>query len=109
MNMVDYDKTYAEFKPDVPEFFNFAGDVLDKWAQNPNKLALWWIDDDGNEAKRTFAQLCRRSRQLCNVLAGQGVKKGDVVIVVLPRLIEWWEINIACLRLGAVISPAPPN
>ena len=105
MNMVDYDKTYAEFKLDVPEFFNFAGDVLDKWAQDPNKLALWWIDDDGNEEKRTFAQLCRRSRQLCNVLARQGVKKGDVVIVVLPRLIEWWEINIACLRLGAVISP----
>lgn len=105
MNMKDYDKTYAEFKWEVPEYFNFARDVLDKWAEDPNKLALWWVDDDDNEEKRTFAQLCRRSRQLCNVLTEQGVKKGDVVVVVLPRLIEWWEINIACLRAGAVISP----
>lgn len=104
-NMVDYDKTYAEFKLEVPEYFNFAGDVLDKWAQDPDKLALWWVDDEGNEEKRTFAQLCQRSRQLCNVLTQQGVKKGDVVVVVLPRFIEWWEINIACLRMGAVISP----
>jgi len=104
-NMVDYDKTYAEFKWNVPEYFNFSGDVLDKWAQDPNKLALWWVDDDGNEVKKTFAELCQRSRQLCNVLSEQGVKKGDVVIVIMPRLIEWWEVNIACLRMGAVISP----
>ena len=31
-NMTDYDKTYAEFKWEVPEYFNFAGDVIDKWA-----------------------------------------------------------------------------
>lgn len=104
-NMVDYDKTYAEFKWEVPEYFNFAGDVLDKWAQDPEKLALWWVNDDGNEAKKTFAELCQRSRQLCNVLTEQGVKKGDVVVVIMPRLIEWWEVNIACLRMGAVISP----
>ncbi|MBF7083085.1 AMP-binding protein [Desulfallas sp. Bu1-1] len=104
-NMGDYDKTYAEFKWEVPEFFNFARDVLDKWAEDPNKLAIWWVDDDGNEVKKTFAELCKRSRQLCNVLTEQGVKKGDVVVVVMPRLIEWWETNIACLRMGAVISP----
>jgi hypothetical protein len=66
-NMGDYDKTYAEFKWEVPEFFNFARDVLDKWAEDPNKLAIWWVDDDGNEVKKTFAELCKRSRQLCNV------------------------------------------
>jgi len=104
-NMTDYDKTYAEYKPEVPEFFNFAGDVLDKWAEDPQKLAMWWVDDFGNEAKKTFLELCNDSHKVCNMLAGQGVKKGDVIIVILPRLIEWWAINIACLRMGAVISP----
>ena len=33
------------------------------------------------------------------------MSKGDAVIVVLPRLIEWWEITIACLRMGAMVSP----
>lgn len=103
--MDDYEKVYKEFKWDVPEYFNFARDVLDYWAQDPNKLALFWVDDNGNEEKRTFAQLCEESKKLANVLKDSGVKRGDVVIVVLPRLIEWWVINIACLRLGAVISP----
>lgn len=104
-NMTDYDKTYAEFKLEVPEYFNFARDVLDRWAEDPEKLGMWWIDDYGNEAKKTFRELCGDSRKICSMLAGQGVKKGDVVIVILPRLIEWWSINIACLRMGAVISP----
>ncbi|MGR3177507.1 MAG: AMP-binding protein [Candidatus Anammoxibacter sp.] len=89
----------------VPEHFNFAGDVLDKLAEDPDKLALWWIDDDGNETKKTFAQLCRDSRKVCNILSAQGIQRGNVVIVILPRLIEWWVINIACLRMGVIISP----
>jgi len=105
MNMTDYDKTYAEFKLDVPEYYNFASDHLDKLAQDPNKLAMWWIDDFGGEVKKTFLDLCNESKKVCNMLAAQGVKQGDVVIVILPRLIEWWQVNIACLRMGAVISP----
>ncbi|MDO8672152.1 MAG: AMP-binding protein [Dehalococcoidia bacterium] len=104
-NMVDYEKTYKEFKLDVPEFFNFAWDVVDRWAEDPEKLALWWVDDYDNEVKRTFRDLCSESLKVCNVLAHHGVKKGDVVMVILPRLIEWWVVNIACLRMGAVISP----
>lgn len=102
-NMVDYDKTYAEFKFSVPEYFNFASDVFDKWE--PSSLAMYWVDDDGNEEKRTFGELTAASNRTANMLKSLGVKKGDVVVVILARLIEWWEINLACLRLGAVISP----
>ncbi|MFZ5632513.1 MAG: AMP-binding protein [Bacillota bacterium] len=104
-NMMDYDKAYAQFKLEVPEYFNFARDVLDKWAEDPKKLAMWWVDDFGNEVKKTFREVCDDSRKICNMLAGQGVRQGDVVIVILPRLVEWWTINVACLRMGAVISP----
>lgn len=89
----------------VPEYFNFAGDVLDYLAKDPEKLALWWIDDDGNEIKKTFSQLCEDSRKVCNLLKDLGINRGDVVIVILPRLIEWWVIKIACLRMGVVFSP----
>lgn len=47
--MTDYEKTVAEFSWDAPERFNFARDVVDKWAtQNPQQLALFWVDDNGN-------------------------------------------------------------
>jgi len=104
-NMTDYDKTYAEFKWEVPEYFNFAGDVIDKWAQDPNKLAMHWVNDEGLEAKRTFLDFSKASKRLCNVLSQQGVKRGDVVMIVLGRSIEWWEVFTACIRMGVVIAP----
>ncbi len=104
-NMVDYDQTYKEFKLTVPEFFNFAGDVIDKWAKDPNKLAMWWIDDAGTEIKRTFLELSANSKRLANLLASQGVKKDDVILVVLPRNIEWWETFTTCIRMGVLLAP----
>ncbi|HAO22809.1 MAG: acyl-CoA synthetase [Desulfobacteraceae bacterium IS3] len=104
-NMTDYDKTYKEFKWECPEYFNFAGDVIDKWAKDPNKLAMWWVDDDGNEVKKTFSELSNASKKLANLLVSRGVKKGDVVMVILPRNIEWWETFTACIRMGVMIAP----
>jgi len=104
-NMTDYDKTYDEFKWEVPEYFNFAGEVIDKWAEDPDKLAMLWVDDDGNEVRKTFLELSRASKKLANLLTDQGVKKDDVVMVVLPRNIEWWETFTACVRMGALIAP----
>ncbi len=104
-NMTDYKKEYSEFEWEVPEYFNFTGDVIDKWAQDPEKLAMLWVDDFGNEIKKTFLDVSIASKKLANVLAQQGVKQGDVVIVILPRNIEWWETFSACIRMGAVLSP----
>ncbi|MDA8335933.1 MAG: AMP-binding protein [Peptococcaceae bacterium] len=104
-NMTDYDATYASFQWDVPEDFNFARDTFDRWAADPDKLALWWVDEAGREEKRTFGQLKEESERLCHVFRSQGVGRGDVVVVVLPRLIEWWVVNLACLRAGIVVSP----
>ncbi len=105
-NMTDYAAERASYRWSAPEKFNFARDVLDVWAEkDPAHLALWWIDDHGTEIKRTFAELCERSRRLCNVLAEIGVQRGDTVICMLGRNIEWWEILTACLRMGAVCSP----
>ena len=105
-NMTDYDKECADFAWKAPEKFNFARDVIDEWGvEDPTRLALWWIDDNGTEIKQTFAGLSERSRRLCNVLADAGVRRGDTVICMLGRNIEWWEILTACLRMGAVCSP----
>ena len=92
---------------DVPERFNFARDVLDELATDPDKLAIWWRDSAGTERKMTFAELCRESRRVCNWLTELGVRRGDVVLVALPGLIEWWVVNVACLRMGAVMCTSP--
>ena len=105
--MTDYDSTYDSFRYDVPKYFNFAGDVFDKWAEDPNKLAVWWVDDAGVEIKRTFRELSVTSKKLASALTAQGIRQGDVVMLILPRNIEWWEAFTACIRMGAVVSPGP--
>ena len=89
-----------------PARFNFARDVIDQWAaKDPARLALWWVDDDGHELKRSFADVRDRSCQLANALAQAGVKRGDTIVLMLGRNLEWWEIVTAGIRMGVVLSP----
>ena len=97
----------ADLRFEVPERFNFARDVLDQLASDGDKLAVWWIGSGGGERKVTFAEIAEQSRRACALLTEQGVREGDIVVVLLPRVVEWWVLSVACLRMGAVISPGP--
>ncbi len=108
-NMIDYESTRDGFALEVPAKFNFSRDVIDIWAEDPDKLALLWIDDHGREIRKTFWDLAVGSRRVANVLHAGGVERGDIVIVILPRLIEWWLVHLACLRMGAIFSPGTPQ
>ncbi len=91
---------------DIPEYFNFATDVVDDWSnQAPDSTALWWIDGCGNEVCLSYRDLAVSSRKFCNVLQASGVQKGDMVLLVMKPQPAWWEILTACLRMGVVVSP----
>ncbi len=105
-NLANYQEAYDSFEWDRPEYYNFAVDVIDRWAsQDPHKQALFWVDDAGNEKTRTFQEISTNSKKLCNALTQAGVSRGDTVIVILGREVEWWEVFTAVQRLGAVVSP----
>jgi acetyl-CoA synthetase/medium-chain acyl-CoA synthetase len=102
----DYQTLRETFQWSRPERFNFAGDVIDRWAENnPEHLAMLWIDDHGNEQRLTFADISESSKRVAKLLSNAGVKRGDCVVVMLSRQVAWWEIITACLRMGAVVSP----
>lgn len=100
-----YDDARADFSWQPAARCNFARDVIDRWAGDPGNLAIHWVDDHGNEKKRTYAELAQRSCRVANALAAAGVRRGDTVVIMLGRQIEWWEILTACLRMGVVASP----
>ncbi|XP_048646028.1 acyl-coenzyme A synthetase ACSM5, mitochondrial [Marmota marmota marmota] len=96
----------------VPEYFNFAHDVLDVWSQlekaghRPPNPAFWWVDGKGAEVKWSFEELGHRSRKAANILASTcGLQPGDRMMLVLPRLPEWWLASVACMRTGVVMIP----
>ena len=100
----DYNKN-LEFI--IPENFNFAYDVMDAWAEEaPEKLALLWTNDQGEEIRATFAQLKEQSDQAASYLQSLGIGKGDPVMLILKRRYEWWVIMLALCKIGAVVIPA---
>uniref|UniRef100_A0A8C5AJQ7 medium-chain acyl-CoA ligase n=1 Tax=Gadus morhua TaxID=8049 RepID=A0A8C5AJQ7_GADMO len=112
-NFTDYDTIKHEFKfPQISGHFNFAEDVLDKWAEKekaggraPNP-ALWWVDGQRREVQWSFEELGFHSRKLANVFTELcQLRQRDRVFLMLPRIPEWWLVNIACLRTGTVLLP----
>jgi acyl-coenzyme A synthetase/AMP-(fatty) acid ligase len=87
--------------------FNFAADVVDDWARRePGKLALWWIDEAGCwERKLTFSGIAEESRRAANFFCDSGIERGDPVLLILPRIPEWWVAMLGLIRLGAVPIP----
>ncbi len=91
----------------VPENFNFAYDVADRLAENsPDKKALVWCNDMGEEKIFSYAQMKYYSDKTANYLSALGIKKGDAVMLMLKRRYEFWFCILALHKLGAIAVPA---
>ena len=102
----DYAGAYAGFRWPVLDEFNWALDCFDTLAEGNDRPALWLVDESGAELRLSFAQMRERSNRVANFLRGAGVRRGDRVLVMLPNVVPLWEITLAVMKLGAVISPA---
>ncbi|NWV63044.1 ACSM4 synthetase, partial [Malurus elegans] len=99
-------------KKELPEYFNFASDVLDEWARlekdgrKAATPAFWWVSGEGEEVQWSFEELGCLSRKAANVLSELcGLHRGDRAIAVVPRVPEWWLLSVACMRAGIVLIP----
>ncbi len=103
-----YEQLRSTFSLDVPPRFNYVRDVVDRWASSqPDKLALIAVEPDGITANRyTFTDISTRASTAADLLAELGVEKGDRVFVMLPRTVEWYDVLLGCIRLGAIPMPA---
>lgn len=95
------------YKVKVPENFNFGYDIVDEWARtNPDKRAICWADDKGNHHDFTFGELKEQTDKTASFFLSQGIKKGDMVMLILKRRYEFWFSIIALHKIGAVAIPA---
>ena len=104
--MESYEAARDAFRWDVPESFNFGADVIDAWARvRPDHPALIWCDDKGAERRFSYAAMAELANRVASALAARGVKRGDRVIIMLPRIPEWQMAMVGCLKLGAIPIP----
>ena len=106
-NMVDYEVTRADFRVEVPEFFNYTGDVIGARAdETPDKVALIGVAPDGLAVSRyTFGDLADLAHRTAHLLRHHGIGKGDRVFVQLPRVVEWYAALLGCFQVGAIPMP----
>lgn len=104
-------QTYADFtenfKIRIPENFNFAYDVVDEIAsRSPEKIAMVWCDDKGEERVFTFREMKIQSDKAANFFLSAGIGKGDPVMLILKRRYEFWFCAMALHKIGAITIPA---
>ncbi|CAN5803961.1 acyl-CoA synthetase [soil metagenome] len=96
-----YEEMRAAHRWDVPERYNIASDVCDKHPRD--KLAMVWEDWRGAEREVRFGELQDLSRRFANVLAANGVERGDRVATLLPSLPETAAAFFGTYRSGAIL------
>jgi acetyl-CoA synthetase len=107
--MTDYEATYRDFRWERPEYFNFATDVIDHWAsERPESPALQWSDEAGHARLFNWRELKQHSLHAARFLTSLGLRRGDRVFVMMPRVPEWWFLVLGCIRAGIVFMPGTP-
>jgi len=95
------------YKLKYPDSFNFAYDVIDEIASlEPERKAMIWCNQKGEEHVFTYADLKYCSDKTANMFREKGIQKGDKVLVILKRHYQFWFVILALHKLGAVVIPA---
>jgi len=102
-----YEDFRENYKLSYPDNFNFGFDVVDAWAEyDPEKRALVWANDHGEEHIFTFTDVKKNSNKICNYFKSLGLKKGDRVMLIMKRRYEYWFTVTALHKMGIIAIPA---
>src|ERR1700750_2087019 len=99
--MPSYEEERASYGPEVPETYNPVIDIVERWAaESPDDLALVSLAGDGSVvAEQTAADLALESRRAARALLDLGVRKGDPVFIMLPRVPAWYAAMLGVIRI----------
>ncbi|OLS16266.1 MAG: long-chain-fatty-acid--CoA ligase [Promethearchaeota archaeon CR_4] len=93
----------------VPKNYEFPAmtlsEMLDEQVKNqPEAKAIWFLDTDV-----TYEQLGHYVDSFATALSERGVKKGDVVTMLLPNSIQYVVCYYATVKIGAIASGINPT
>ncbi|MFD1030382.1 acyl-CoA synthetase MbcS [Metaplanococcus flavidus] len=89
----------------APKDYNLV-DEIEKFANGTGKLAIVWENDGGDSKKVTYDELMALANKAANSFEKAGLQKGDVVLVMVPRLIEAYVAYIGALKAGLTVIPS---
>jgi len=115
MSKQAYKPFYDQFDPqqfardalqgDITQGINACVEICDRWATDPDRIALNYQGIEREPEQWSFASLKAESARFANLLVRQGIGKGDRVAALLPRTPELLVVILGTLRAGAVYQP----
>lgn len=97
-----YEEICKKFVWDIPEYFNIADAVCDRWADDAARIAITHEDAHGSIRDYRFGEIRDYANQLANLLGELGLVRGDRLMVMLTQSPECAISHIACFKSGIV-------
>ena len=89
----------------APLQYNLVSE-MERYAKQEGKIAVKWESQEGEKQEITYEALMKNANKIGNVFLEMGLKKGDVILIIVPRLVEAYEVYLAALKLGLVVIPS---
>ncbi|MGM0874915.1 MAG: acyl-CoA synthetase MbcS [Bacillota bacterium] len=89
----------------APLSYNLVEEI-EKYSTDSTRIALKWENEQGEKSEITYRSLVDKVNQIGNALISQGLKIGDKVLIVIPRVIEAYAVYLGALKAGLVVIPS---
>jgi acetyl-CoA synthetase len=89
----------------APQQYNIAMEI-ERYSEDPERMAVLWENEHGDKRSITYKRLMENANRIGNVFLENGLKKGDKLLVMMPRVIETYEVYIAALKTGIILIPS---
>ncbi|SHG76465.1 acyl-CoA synthetase MbcS [Ornithinibacillus halophilus] len=90
----------------APLDYNIVMEMEKFASKDGERNAIIWQDEAGNKKEISYSQLSKNVNKIGNAFYDSGLTKGDKVLVMIPRLIEAYEVYLAALKIGLVVIPS---
>jgi acetyl-CoA synthetase len=86
---------------------NIAHEAVERHARGAraNRVALRWLGASGGSIDFTYGDLSALSNRFANALAQIGMRRGDVLFLLAPRIPQLYIAVLGALKAGVVVSP----
>lgn len=102
----DHQALRDAFRWQIPQRYNIAVDVCDRWAAiDPDRAAIIEVTRDWRVTPVSFGHLREASNRLANALRARGVAPGDRIAILLPQGRCVLTAHLAAYKLGAIAVP----
>jgi len=100
-----YDALLSDFEWEIPDEFNIADYVCDRWADGEQRVAIYAEDAAGTTTQHTFSELNEITNSLAGYFDERGVERGDRICINSPQKPETLMAHVAAWKVGATTVP----